>query len=270
MSSWTAGADLAVESERWPWEQCRRWDCGDPDLGKASRSFRWYRPHEAAHPWPARRCPALCSQPRWPLGGLPAIMGTRRRLGLKIWDAANGKLVKNLPISEPFCGVGFSPDGKLLLTTAGRYRLWEVGTWEEKLDLGNTEGTGRFRLFSRQQNTGTSGEPGVIRLVDPMTGSEYVRLDSPEQTRLSQVVSLPDWWQRIPLGSSAQGCTFGIRVSSGRQRRPRIGLGTHRNIGPNRLLNRPCESRLSRSSRHAANTKAKTLQVSQEFASLCN
>ena len=51
----------------------------------------------------------------------------------KVWDASNGKLVKNLPVGG-FCAVGFSPDGKWLMTTGGGCRLWVVETWEEPLD----------------------------------------------------------------------------------------------------------------------------------------
>src|SRR5690606_23639985 len=44
--------------------------------------------------------------------------------GVKIWEAAGGRLVKELPLAAS--AVAFSPDGKWLATTAGNGCLWEV------------------------------------------------------------------------------------------------------------------------------------------------
>src|SRR5262249_53075833 len=51
-------------------------------------------------------------------------------IGAKVWESDGGRLIKDLHVSG-MCGVGFSPDGKWLVTTGGGCRLWAVGTWEE-------------------------------------------------------------------------------------------------------------------------------------------
>ena len=43
-----------------------------------------------------------------------------------IWDAATGRLVKDLVPNQPFVPVGFSPDGKWLATSGDVCRLWAV------------------------------------------------------------------------------------------------------------------------------------------------
>ena len=60
--------------------------------------------------------------------------------GAKVWDAASGKLVKDLSVGG-LCQVVFSPDGRWLGTSSNGGQLWRVGTWEKGASLngiGNT------------------------------------------------------------------------------------------------------------------------------------
>jgi serine/threonine protein kinase/WD40 repeat protein len=104
--------------------------------------------------------------------------------GVKIWEAHSGKHVKDLPAG--LHGLPrFSPDGKWLLTTGGGCRLWQVGTWQEGPDLGETPGStwGAFAPDSKLLAVGDA--PGVVRLVETGTGREIARLTAPEQARLA-------------------------------------------------------------------------------------
>src|SRR5262249_17767649 len=69
---------------------------------------------------------AVSPDGRWVATG---THGLREGVGAKVWDAQNGRHIKDLPVGR-FCRVQFSPDGKWLLTTSGGPRLWAAGTWE--------------------------------------------------------------------------------------------------------------------------------------------
>jgi WD40 repeat protein len=49
---------------------------------------------------------------------------------VKVWEGGTGKHMRDLAV-EGSSGVGFSPDGRWLVTTGGGCRLWEVGSWRE-------------------------------------------------------------------------------------------------------------------------------------------
>jgi WD40 repeat protein len=120
-------------------------------------------------------------------------------LEAKVWEGATGGLVKELPVSE-LCFVTFSPDGRWLLTTGGGCRLWAVGTWAEGPTLGGQNGC--FSADSRL--LAVEGSQGVIRLVEPDTGVELARLESPEQSRLVPVCFTPDGTGLIAAGVDTQ------------------------------------------------------------------
>jgi serine/threonine protein kinase/WD40 repeat protein len=126
-------------------------------------------------------------------------------IGAKVWEADSGFLVKDLRVPA-MCGVGFSPDGKWHVTTGGSCRLWAVGTWEEGPFVGR-ERAFAFSPDSRVRAVGGAaegGEAGVIRLVAPASGREYVRLDAAEQTRLAPACFTPDGAQLIAVGCESQ------------------------------------------------------------------
>jgi serine/threonine protein kinase/WD40 repeat protein/Flp pilus assembly protein TadD len=116
-------------------------------------------------------------------------------LGAKIWEAATGKLVKELHVPG-LCRVAFTPDGRWLLTTGGGCRLWEVGSWNEGPKIGKPEGcfSPDGRLLAVEDS------PGAIRLVRAENGAELARLEAPEQTRLAPRCFTPDGAQLIAVG----------------------------------------------------------------------
>jgi len=96
----------------------------------------------------------------------------------RIWDAATGKLVKELPL-EDVTFAGFSPDSKWLATFTGRHggKLWEVGTWRLVRDLGGDV----LPAFSPDSKLLALNDVfGTIALVEVATGREVARLTFPE------------------------------------------------------------------------------------------
>jgi serine/threonine protein kinase/WD40 repeat protein len=143
------------------------------------------------------RCCAVSPDGRWVAAGSSAL---HEGAGAKVWDAAAGKHIKDLPVGGS-CAVQFSPDGKWLLTTSGGPRLWAVGTWEEGPKLGGTS-LNPWGAFSHDSKLLALGdEPGVVRLVALETGVELARLTAPEQARLEPCCITPDGTQLITVGS---------------------------------------------------------------------
>jgi WD40 repeat protein/tetratricopeptide (TPR) repeat protein len=142
---------------------------------------------------------AVSPDGRWVATG---TFGNTQGIGAKVWDADSGKLVKDLRMSGG-CQVGFSPDGKWLLTTGGGGRLWAVGTWEEgpALPLGELAS---FAFSADGRVLALGGEPGTIQLVDPATGRPYVVLEAPEQSRLLPQCFTPDGSRLISWGAESE------------------------------------------------------------------
>ncbi len=120
--------------------------------------------------------------------------------GAHVWNAQTGAHIASLPVPG-FCNVGFSPDGRWLMTTGGRPRLWRVGTWVEGPALGDLP-CSNFAFSSDGSILALSdGSPGTIRLVHPETGTQFARLAGHEPSRL------------MPMCFSADGgllVTFGL------------------------------------------------------------
>jgi hypothetical protein len=141
-----------------------------------------------------RRC-AVSPNGRWVA---TLSLGTEDDIGIKVWEAATGRLVKEI---APHGGsVAFSTDGRWLLTAAGGCRLWEVGTWTEGHRVGGATGcvSGDGRLVAVEDTA------GAIRLVSTDNGKLVVRLESPEQTRLLPRAFTPDCTQLIAVGVETQ------------------------------------------------------------------
>jgi WD40 repeat protein/tetratricopeptide (TPR) repeat protein len=107
--------------------------------------------------------------------------GSHHGTGIKVWEAATGRFVKDLLVEHHMCGPNFSPDGRWLATFTAddnRCRLWTVGSWEPGIHFPTVSGAD-FLADSR-----VLASPivlGVLALIDPATGREYVRLEDPNQ-----------------------------------------------------------------------------------------
>jgi serine/threonine protein kinase/WD40 repeat protein len=123
--------------------------------------------------------------------------------GARVWNARTGEHVVSLPVSG-LCDVGFSPDGRWLLTTGGRPRLWRVGSWEEGAPLGD--------FYCRSHAFSTDGTilalpdeaRGTVRLMEPESGHEIARLASPEPSWLLPKCFTTDGGLLVAYGSESR------------------------------------------------------------------
>jgi WD40 repeat protein len=118
------------------------------------------------------RCVAVSPNGRWVATGSHSYTDVY----VKIWDAGTGRHVADFPV-EGGSGVGFSPDDRWLVTGGGGCRLWAVETWQE----GPRIGGGAFAFSPDGKVLAVETGSGAVRLVDPDTGSEYARLEDPNQ-----------------------------------------------------------------------------------------
>jgi WD40 repeat protein len=90
---------------------------------------------------------------------------------LKLWDLATGKEKDTLrPHSERADAAAFSPDGKLLASTAGvdgRIKLWDLATGETKADFqAHAGGVGQLAFSPDGRTLASTGGDQTIRLWD--------------------------------------------------------------------------------------------------------
>jgi serine/threonine protein kinase/WD40 repeat protein len=123
--------------------------------------------------------------------------------GAKVWNARTGDLVRTLPVPQ-LCNVGFSPDGRWLLTTGGHPRLWRVGSWEEGPSFAEAPPHGHF-AFSSDGKILALADParGALRLVVPDSGDELARLACPEPSWLLPKCFTADGGLLIAYGSES-------------------------------------------------------------------
>ncbi len=100
-----------------------------------------------------------------------------------VWDAHTGVLVTNFPTTK--CTVIFSPDSRWLLLGAGsEYRLFETDTWKLLRTFPRHEDMveyGQAAFSSDGQLLALHATDRILRLVNPSTGDELARLNSPDR-----------------------------------------------------------------------------------------
>jgi dipeptidyl aminopeptidase/acylaminoacyl peptidase len=119
--------------------------------------------------------------------------------GVKIWEARGGNLIKELPIDQS--SVFFSPDGKWLVTTGGRPRLWAVDSWREGPRIA---GDAALAFSPDSKLLAVETGYGAVRLVGPDTGREFARLEDPNQDRARSISFSPDGSQMVTTNQDSQ------------------------------------------------------------------
>jgi eukaryotic-like serine/threonine-protein kinase len=112
--------------------------------------------------------------------------GSHTGTGVKVWESQSGKCVAEL-LPQIGSYVGFSPNGKWLLTTGGGCRLWSVDSWLAGPKIG-----GDSAAFSADSKMLAVTNGSAVRLVDPDSGREFASLDDPNQDRPRDIIFSPD------------------------------------------------------------------------------
>ena len=110
----------------------------------------------------------------------------------KIWDARDGRIVKQLAewgATFP----RFSPDGRWLSTRLDGGRLFAVGTWKPGPRLGDSA------VFSPDGKLAAVPAPAALRLLDVASAREVAVLEDPNLDRVLQAVFTPDGTRLIAV-----------------------------------------------------------------------
>src|SRR5262249_51471107 len=138
----------------------------------------WHRdrPGESRRFGPHNDCRHVAVSPD---GNLVAT-GSWHGRGLRVWEAASGKLVRDLLPDVGDTVPFFSPDGRWLGNQMGPY--WRVSDWSAgpKLPAG-VGGVGGVAFTPNGRLAAWNGPKGFILLTDPATGRELARLEDPNQ-----------------------------------------------------------------------------------------
>jgi WD40 repeat protein len=114
--------------------------------------------------------------------------------GAAVWDALSGAHLADLPIGRHGI-LQFSRDGRLLAATPDGVTLWRTSDWRcvGRLNAEGTTPTGLGISFSPDSRVLAVAQPnGILRLVDPTTGKDWVRVTLSDQTAASTMTFSPD------------------------------------------------------------------------------
>jgi serine/threonine protein kinase/WD40 repeat protein len=110
--------------------------------------------------------------------------GTWNGQGVKVWEAASGRLARHLIPDEKIASVAFGLDGGRLLTaTSTAVALWKVDSWELAREVPREQGLEPQVAAALAPNGKMLAIPSglsAVQLVDPETGLPVARLEGPE------------------------------------------------------------------------------------------
>ncbi len=127
--------------------------------------------------------------------------------GAKIWDLASGQLIQELPVGL-LCAVAFSPDGRFLATSPRGGEIWRTSDWARQAALKSpdTWASGLSFEFSPDGAVlAVATSTGLIRMVDPETGRDFLTLTDPNQHRVRDFVFTADGGRLATISSDEGG-----------------------------------------------------------------
>src|SRR6266542_1498715 len=118
--------------------------------------------------------------------------GTWQGSGVKIWDVATRKVLRDLP-APSHASVSFSPDGRWLAVCAEDYRLYEVGSWQLRFKLARTGIELGCLTFSPDgEILAFAYSPSNIHLYATATGRRLAVLEPPQPAVVCDLRFSPD------------------------------------------------------------------------------
>jgi WD40 repeat protein len=121
--------------------------------------------------------------------------GAHHGLGVKIWDARTGEMLRHLIADEVGARADFSPDGSWMITETSRdFRLWHTGSWQQAWHLRREQPYfNRGAAFSPDSRlVALTMSLAAVRLCNPSTGDVLATLQVPHVAPLSLVGFSPD------------------------------------------------------------------------------
>jgi serine/threonine protein kinase/WD40 repeat protein len=120
--------------------------------------------------------------------------------GVNVWDAGNGKHLRELIPEENNAAVAFSPDGRWLLTVGPVFfTLWEVGSWKQVWQI-DKEGEANMEAASFTpdgQLLAVVVSLTAVELIEPATGRSVARLQPPDTDLIEWLAFSPDGGQLV-------------------------------------------------------------------------
>ncbi len=131
-----------------------------------------------------------------------AACGGWKEWGITLWDLPARRLDRILNANDvpgnSICFVGFSPDGKKMvsssMTAVIGYSAWEVGTWKNAPLLSEQSfGAHRAPIFTADGTViGLGASQTQVRLLDAATGRTLVNLLNPLSLSSTPIAFSPD------------------------------------------------------------------------------
>ena len=145
--------------------------------------------------------------------------GVHKGLGVRVWEASSGRLVRELIPNEHNTQAGFSPDGKWLLTrTANEFCLWEVGSWErvrvQRPERG-VDGPGSAAFTPDGKVLAITLSPSIVQLIEVDGWRPLARLHGPDPDPVTLQGFTPDGGRLIVARTAGGVHVWDLRLIRG-------------------------------------------------------
>jgi WD40 repeat protein len=144
--------------------------------------------------------------------------------GVRLWYA-DGTAAGVVTTEGRVRAVAFSPDGRTLAFGGdGATHLWDVGSRAERVTLAGDSTSARALAFTHDGRSfaaalGVEGQPGSVRVWDPVTGGERLTLPLPRDDLAAALVFSPapaaDGRHRLAVAGSAGRVTLWEAIAWG-------------------------------------------------------